>query len=283
MSSVTDSRQTPARSNRQLRGYLGRAATRFWPAMDGNSPPRASIVLMPGRGEDVTHFERVALRLAVDGYDVTFLGSAEHADVALAEARRPGAPFVLFGSDTGALRALELAGSPALRPDALVLLGLPLLHRAFAGEMPEGLPPRALPDLPTLLIHGRHDEVSPHHLARIITRTVRTARLESVPGGHRVLSGPGARLAAALTVLFVESLLQGSHPGSRGGFPADRPGAGSGSRVGVRVGAGIGAGAVGVGAASRSDAGIARVGDAVTWVPGVPRQIGVTMRRTDGS
>ncbi|EFC80868.1 alpha/beta hydrolase [Parafrankia sp. EUN1f] len=271
MSSVTDSRQTPARSNRHRRGYLGRAATRFWPAMDGNSPPRASIVLMPGRGEDVAHFERVALRLAVDGYDVTFLGSAEHADVALAEARRPGAPFVLFGSDTGALRALELAGSPALRPDALVLLGLPLLHRAFAGEMPEGLPPRALPDLPTLLIHGRHDEVSPHHLARIITRTVRTARLESVPGGHRVLSGPGARLAAALTVLFVESLLQGNNPGSRGGIPADRPGAGSGSRVGV--GAGVGAGA-----ASRSDAGIARVADAVTWVPGVPRQIGVTMR-----
>ncbi|OAA27524.1 Alpha/beta hydrolase family protein [Frankia sp. EI5c] len=227
MSSLTGSRQTPVRSNRQVRGYLGRAATRVWPAADGNGVPRASIVLMPGRGEEVALFEGIAVRLAVDGYDVTFLASGERADVALAEARRPGAPFVLLGSDTGALRALDLAGSPALRPDALVLLGLPLLHRPFAGEALAELPPRALPDLPTLLIHGRQDDVSPHHLARIITRTVRTATLESVPGGHRILAGPGARLVAALTVLFVESLLQGDGTapagGSRIGHPAARP------------------------------------------------------------
>lgn len=206
MLSVTDARPAPIRANRQMRGFLGRAATRFWPAADGSASPRASIVMMPGRGEDATVFERTAVRLAVDGYDVTFLASGEHANVALAEARRPNVPFVLFGSDTGALHALSLAGSPALRPDALVLLGLPLLHRPFAGEVPAELPPRALPDLPTMLIHGRRDEVSPHHLVRIITRTVRTARLETVPGGHRILSGPGVRLVAALTVLFVESL-----------------------------------------------------------------------------
>ncbi|MCK9903112.1 hypothetical protein CC117_27210 [Parafrankia colletiae] len=213
MPPLTHTRPTPLSPHRQVRAYIGRAATRFWPAADGAAAPRASIVMMPGRGEDAAVFERTAVRLAVDGYDVTYLAAGlatgEHVTVALAEARRPDVPFVLFGSDTGALRALSLAGSPALRPDALVLLGLPLLHRPFAGEMPAELPPRALPDLPTLLIHGERDEVSPHHMARMITRTVRTAQLETVPGGHGVLDGPGVRLVAALTVLFVESLRQG--------------------------------------------------------------------------
>ncbi|SQD98016.1 MULTISPECIES: alpha/beta hydrolase [unclassified Parafrankia] len=207
MHSPTDTRN-PIRSGRQVLGFVGRAATRFWPAADAGRPPRASIVMIPGRGESVDSYERTAVRLAIDGYDVTYLSTQEHGAVALAEARVPGVPFILLGSDTGALRSLSLAGSPALRPDALILLGLPLVHQPFAGELPTELPPRVLPDLPVLLIHGEQDETSPLHLTKMITRTVSTARLTTVPGGHQIMTGPGVRLVAALTVLFVETLRQ---------------------------------------------------------------------------
>jgi alpha-beta hydrolase superfamily lysophospholipase len=151
-------------------------------------------------------FEEVASRLALDGFEVTLLDSKESTDAAIGELRVPGVPLVVVGSDTGALRALVAAGSPALRPDALVLLGLPMLYRAVGGEMPIDPPPRALPDLPILLVHGADDYVSPLHLVQLATRTAPRAQLDVVPGGHHVLAGPGGRSVAARTLLFVEAL-----------------------------------------------------------------------------
>jgi alpha-beta hydrolase superfamily lysophospholipase len=178
--------------------------TRFWPSADPERATRGSVVVLPGRGEYAEMFEPLAFRLALDGYEVTYLGPGEDSTLALGECRVPDRPFALVGSDTGALRALAVAGSPALRPDALVLLGLPLLYRPVAGEVPSDPPPRALPDLPILLVHGADDEVSPLPVVRMTTRTAPRAHLVTVPAGHQVLAEESWRAAAAHTIAFLE-------------------------------------------------------------------------------
>lgn len=198
--------QPGSASPRRARGYVGGSGARYWPSQDATTTTRATVAVVPGRGETPAMFEDVAFRLSLDGFEVTLLGPGEGTDAAIGELRVPGVPLVVVGSDTGALRALVAAGSPALRPDALVLLGLPMLYRAVDGELPTDPPPRALPDLPILLVHGVADDVSPLHLVQMATRTAPRARLDVVPGGHRVLAGPGGRSVAARTLLFVEAL-----------------------------------------------------------------------------
>ncbi|EIV91176.1 alpha/beta hydrolase [Frankia sp. QA3] len=188
----------------------GPAATPVRPAARATVPRRdirATIAALPGRGEDPAIFDALADRLALDGYLLTVVPDGGNRVPALVEGRVPGAPFVLLGSDTGALAALAMVGSPAVRPDGLVLLGLPLLHLLVAGLPVEEPSPRALPDLPILLLHGADDEVSPLPLVRMTTRTAPRAELDVVLGGHDVLTGPGRRCVAARTVLFLESLL----------------------------------------------------------------------------
>jgi len=180
--------------------------TRFWPSGEPERSPRGAVVVLPGRGESAELFEPLAFRLALDGYQVTYLGPGEDSTLALGECRVPGRPFALVGSDTGALRALAVAGSPALRADALVLLGLPLLYRPVAGEIPSEPPPRALPDLPILLVHGADDEVSPLSVIRMTTRTARRAHLVEVPAGHQVLTETSWRSTAAHTIAFLEDV-----------------------------------------------------------------------------
>jgi alpha-beta hydrolase superfamily lysophospholipase len=204
VSAVAGHRRSPGYADPP--GYAPGAGTHYWPSRDVGHPPRASVVVIPGRGETPALFENVAFRLALDGYPVTLLGPGEESVSTLGELRIPDLPFVLMGSDTGALRALVLAGSPALRLDALVLLGLPLLYRPVDGEVPVEAPPRALPDIPILLVHGEDDEVSPLSLVRMTTRTAPRAHLEVVSGGHQVLDGPGHRCVAAQTLLFLEGL-----------------------------------------------------------------------------
>jgi alpha-beta hydrolase superfamily lysophospholipase len=177
---------------------------RFWPSADRSRAARGSVAVLPGRGEAADLFEPLAFRLALDGYEVTYLGPGEDTTLALGECRVPDRPFALVGSDTGALRALAVAGSPALRADALVLLALPLLYRPVGGEVPTDPPPRALPDLPILLVHGADDDVSPLPVVRMTTRTAPRAHLVAVPGGHQVLGEEGWRAAAAHTIAFLE-------------------------------------------------------------------------------
>ena len=191
---------------RRGHGYVGGTGARYWPSQDVTATAHATVAVVPGRGETPDMFEDVAFRLSLDGFEVTLLGPGEGTDAAIGELRVPGVPLVVLGSDTGALRALVAAGSPALRPDALVLLGLPMLYRPVGGELPTDPPPRALPDLPILLVHGEADDVSPLHLVQMATRTAPRAQLDVVPGGHQVLAGPGGRSIAARTLLFVEKL-----------------------------------------------------------------------------
>ena len=179
---------------------------RVWRSAEPAGDPRGSVVVLPGRGESADLFGQLAFRLALDGYEVNYLGPGEDSTLALGECRVPGRPFALVGSDTGALRALTAAGSPALRADALVLLGLPLLYRPVAGEVPSEPPPRALPDMPILLVHGVDDEVSPLPVVRMTTRTAPRAHLVTVPGGHQVLADPSWRAATAHTIAFLEDV-----------------------------------------------------------------------------
>src|ERR1700753_1477003 len=91
--------------------------------------PRGTVVLIPGRGEEPGAYERFGRRLAADAYRVHVVASpvgdpdvtVEQIGGALAG---PG-PFVLSGSDTGALFAAGLVASGRILADALVLAGLP--------------------------------------------------------------------------------------------------------------------------------------------------------------
>jgi alpha-beta hydrolase superfamily lysophospholipase len=170
---------------------------------------RSAIAVLAGRGEDADTFADLAARLELDGHQVTVVTDGARRTPAIVETRVPGVPFVLLGSDTGALAALGMVGSPAVRPDALILLGLPLLHVPVAGLPIEEPSPRTLPDLPILLVHGTDDEISPLPLVRMTTRTAPRAELGVIPGGHDLLAGPGRRSVAARVVLFLESLRDG--------------------------------------------------------------------------
>lgn len=170
------------------------------------STMRTSVLILPGRGEGSASFDALTFRLALDGHAVTVAG-ADETVTSIGEARIPDRPFVLLGSDTGALRALSAAASPALRPDGLVLFGLPLLYRTSAGRPLDEPPPYALPELPIQLVHGADDEVSPLPLIRPAARVARRTELVVVGGGHQVVTGPGRHLAAASTLVFLETLV----------------------------------------------------------------------------
>jgi pimeloyl-ACP methyl ester carboxylesterase len=105
------------------------------PVLAWNEPdglvPRGTVVVIPGRGELPTVYERFGRRLAGDAYRVRVVADPV-VDAELARAQISGlladsslpAPRVLAGSDTGALFAITLARS-GLAVDALLLAGLP--------------------------------------------------------------------------------------------------------------------------------------------------------------
>lgn len=91
---------------------------------------RGTLVVVPGRGEQPGHYERLGRRIAADGYRVHAVTDPT-LDAALSKVQiatqltGPG-PRVLAGSDTGALFAAGLAATRQVAGlDALVLAGLP--------------------------------------------------------------------------------------------------------------------------------------------------------------
>ncbi len=94
--------------------------------------PRASVILVVGRGEHPGVYERFGTRLALDGYRVRVVGDptadpdAVTADLRslLADPDLAG-PRVLAGSDAGAAFAAALVATGAVDVDALLLVGLP--------------------------------------------------------------------------------------------------------------------------------------------------------------
>jgi pimeloyl-ACP methyl ester carboxylesterase len=108
-----------------------------WTEPDGLNP-RGTIVVIPGRGEQPDVYERFGRRLAADAYRVHAVANPVEDAVLTVEQigsllAGPG-PFVLAGSDTGALFAAGLVASGRIAADALVLAGLP----TAAGESEAG-------------------------------------------------------------------------------------------------------------------------------------------------
>jgi pimeloyl-ACP methyl ester carboxylesterase len=106
-----------------------RATAASWGEPDGVAP-RGTLIVIPGRGEGPELYERFGRRIAADAYRVHAVADPV-ADPALttsqvlavtAEVR----PYVLVGSDTGALFAAGLVASGQVTGvDAVVLAGLP--------------------------------------------------------------------------------------------------------------------------------------------------------------
>jgi alpha-beta hydrolase superfamily lysophospholipase len=114
-----------------------RATAASWSEPDGVAP-RGTLIVIPGRGEGLELYERFGRRIAADAYRVQAVADPV-ADPALttsqvlaitAEVR----PYVLVGSDTGALFAAGLVASGQVTGvDAVVLAGLPTAEADPAG------------------------------------------------------------------------------------------------------------------------------------------------------
>jgi alpha-beta hydrolase superfamily lysophospholipase len=108
-----------------------------------DNPPhlaaRGTVVVLPGRGEDATVYERLGLRLSFDAYRVRVLDDPTRDPAAATTAVKAllddPIPHVLLGSDTGALFAALLVAERTVTVDGLVLAGLPITP--VRGEAPD--------------------------------------------------------------------------------------------------------------------------------------------------
>lgn len=154
---------------------------------------------------------------------------------------------VLLGSDTGALRTLDLVASGSVRADAVVLAGLPAgddptgpapgdhvaeldartacpIHRAVLeadpdfrwGELADPVPappgpalPDTLPDVPVLWLHGDADPIAPVAAVRALARGTDDVAVVA-DGVHDVLNDQFHRIVAARLVQFLERVAKGA-------------------------------------------------------------------------
>lgn len=227
--------------------------TRSWHAPAGLAT-RGTIVLLPGRGEHAGVYERFGRRLSSDAYAVHVLDvTADHEATAVrnqvdALAAAAVTPLVLAGSDTGALRVLELIRD-GVAPDGLLLVGLPdpdetvaagdwdwelaarttcPAHRArladdedfVRGGLADPVPaPLAAAldetvlkgaDLPALVLHGGADPIAPvTHAARVAELLPRAELAVVGPAPHDVLNDAAHRTVAAQIVQWLERLRGG--------------------------------------------------------------------------
>jgi pimeloyl-ACP methyl ester carboxylesterase len=101
-----------------------RATAASWSEPDGVAP-RGTLIVIPGRGEGLELYERFGRRIAADPALTTSQVLAITAEVR---------PYVLVGSDTGALFAAGLVASGQVTGvDAVVLAGLPTAEADPAG------------------------------------------------------------------------------------------------------------------------------------------------------
>jgi alpha-beta hydrolase superfamily lysophospholipase len=216
--------------------------------------PRGTLIVLPGRGETATSYQRFGKRLSFDNYKVRVVAvdlddlddTRESVEKLLADESLPS-PKVLIGTDTGATLVSTLVGTPsaAVSAAAAVIAGVALadsrgvdsweqeiearsacpLHRtvldgddAFGrGGLNEPLPAvwddldRAVPAIPTLVLHGAADPVTPLEEAVAPYREGAGVVVRRINGGrHDVLNDIMHRSVAATIVLFLESLRLGS-------------------------------------------------------------------------
>jgi pimeloyl-ACP methyl ester carboxylesterase len=156
-----------------------------WTEPDGVAP-RGTLIVIPGRGELPELYERFGRRIASDGYRVHVVADPT-LDAALATSQVLGQavdvhPYVLVGSDTGALFAAGLITSGRVTGvDALVLAGLPTEEPGGAGSAAaEPASWDAELDMRT---------ACPTHRGRLAASNLRRGALyEPVPAGWAVLA-----------------------------------------------------------------------------------------------
>ena len=211
---------------------------------------RGTVIVLTGRGETALAYQRFGRRIAADAYPVRVVttdladldGTRAEVERLLADPDLP-APKVLVGTDAGATWVAAV-GRDLPGVDGVVLAGLALAsssidgsweaelaarsacpaHRrvisedaAFdRGELGRALPLRltetelAPSELPTLVIHGEADAVTPAHLAIDPLLGPASTRAVVVSGGsHDILNDVSHRSVAATVVLFLESLKLG--------------------------------------------------------------------------
>jgi pimeloyl-ACP methyl ester carboxylesterase len=206
-----------------------------WDEPDGIAP-RATLILLTGRGEPPAVYGRTGRRLSSDAYRVRAVETrlddlaATRADV-LAQLEDAIRPAVLIGADAGAAVAARLAGE--LDVDALIVAGLAVgagpavtweeeleartacpAHRAvLAGEARRGALAEQAPEapgppaVPTLVIHGAADPLTEADAAFAAFPRARTALVDGAH--HDVLNDVSHRSVAATIVLFLERLRLG--------------------------------------------------------------------------
>ncbi|MEU6697246.1 Rrf2 family transcriptional regulator [Pseudonocardia sp. NPDC046786] len=243
------------------------------------SASRGTVVVLPGRGEHPGLYSRLGRRLAFDGWTVVAAELMDDSDgsgsngsgstssgtgrtgaggIGIAPGADPGpgattaavaaaldgatGARVLLGSDTGALRAWEIAAAGSVGLDALVLAGLPAappdggpprdrtgeldartacpVHRGVLqddpgfrwGEIAEpagAVPSGELPGVPVLWLHGAADAVAPVAAVRPLVRAADELAVVA-DGVHDVLNDQFHRIVAARLVLFLEKVAKGA-------------------------------------------------------------------------
>jgi pimeloyl-ACP methyl ester carboxylesterase len=171
----------------------GRATAAHWTEPEGIAP-RGTLILIPGRGESPELYERFGRRISSDGYRVHAVADPV-ADPALATAQVLGAtaevrPYVLVGSDTGALFAAGLVASGRVTgADALVLAGLPVSPEpTAAAELAAAEAPRSSSWEAELEART----ACPTHRGRLAGQGLRRGALyEPVPDGWESLADLG--------------------------------------------------------------------------------------------
>lgn len=212
--------------------------------------PRGTLIVLPGRGETPTTYQRFGSRLSADAYkvrlvpvDLTDMAAARtEVEKLIADESLP-APKVLVGTDSGATLVAALAAE--LDVDAAVVVGLALPASATTGTWQEEVEARTAcpvhrkvigqdaafgrgslgsplpadwssltltaPDKPILVIHGSADPITPVDEAIAPYAAAPTAQVWRVEGGrHDLLNDLSHRSVAATIVLFLESLKLGA-------------------------------------------------------------------------
>jgi pimeloyl-ACP methyl ester carboxylesterase len=197
---------------------------------------RGSVVVVTGRGEHAGVYARFARRIAFDGYRVAVVENKPDATVAVTGVDA-SLPIVVVGSDSGALTALEVASSSdvvtgvvaagllvdtgsATWDDELDVRSACPVHRGVLGDeasLDRGAltttAPAASDDalaavgVPTLVVHGASDVVSPVDDVVALSEALPDGRVVLVDGGrHDILNDVSHRSVAAEIVQFLERL-----------------------------------------------------------------------------
>jgi pimeloyl-ACP methyl ester carboxylesterase len=211
--------------------------------------PRGTVVVLTGRGEDPSVYERLGRRLSADAYRVRVTDGHDDDTVraqleSILDHPEVVTPVVLLGSDTGAARAVRLAGE--LDVHAVILGGLlPAgggtatfadfddeltartscpAHRARLtadgsfqrNALAVTLSPADIDaplsslSVPALALHGEADALAPFDEAVERYAAAPDVQIFGITDGvHDVFNDIVHRVVAARTVLFLEELRAG--------------------------------------------------------------------------